>query len=130
MPDQEPVQCRLADHDVLSGKSIAECEQCAVVILGEPGHDLNRMRFGLPGVPIPAKRAGSGVTEVQIAPAADARSTHAETLTDSAQPRIPLINIKKPGCPRMTNLRKFNPNQLNHETPETGRYFEATIWQP
>jgi hypothetical protein len=81
MSDEEPMQRRLADQDALSGKSVAEFEQRSVPMLGEPCHDRIRMHFGFTGFPITAERPGTHITlaQLQIAPAADARHTHAET---------------------------------------------------
>lgn len=81
MPDEEPMQRRLADQDALSAKKVAEFEQRSVPMLAQPCHDRIRMRFGFTGVPITTERTRPDVTlaQLQIAPTADARRTHAET---------------------------------------------------
>ena len=75
------MQRRLADQDALSAKKVAEFEQRSVAMLAQPCHDRIRMRFGFTGVPITTERTRSDVTltQLQIAPTADARRTHAET---------------------------------------------------
>ena len=75
------MQRRLADQDALSAKKVAEFEQRSVPMLAQPCHDRIRMRFGFTGVPITTERTRSDVTltQLQIAPTADARRTHAET---------------------------------------------------
>lgn len=80
MPDEEPVQSRLADRDALGRKRVAQLEQGSIAVLSEPCHDRLAMGLCLSGISISAKRTRSHVAlaKLQISPAADACGTHAK----------------------------------------------------
>lgn len=90
------MQCRFARDDALDRKSITKLEQRPIPVLSEPGHDQVGMGFNLVGTAVATKRAMTNVPlpELQVAPAADAGRTDAETLS-SLPMRSAAVNCGK-----------------------------------
>ena len=82
MPNQKPVQGRLARNDALVHKSVTKLEQRSIPVLPEPSHDQIGMSFNLVGTAVATESSGAHVSmpNLQVRPTAHAGWAHAETL--------------------------------------------------